>query len=198
MGGDSAGIIWRVKEEKRHLQGEGIFKTLQMDFTATSYVKNPQCWDTFSSSKTGEQKREFTVADRRFQLHMCTDNVTLVMFKAKLFMSRESAKAWWCDMKLYCKAMWSNPSVLFKVFFFLFILSLFFKKEVFSFCKGSRNVNRVSIIFFPRSFRNRGHFIRTEWYFLLTRWQPGLRRRSHTAAAFWLEIKIQLFVSLQV
>lgn len=32
------------------------------------------------SYKTGEQMKEFTFAARRFQLHMCTDNVKLVMF----------------------------------------------------------------------------------------------------------------------
>lgn len=59
MGGETSGVIRRVKEEKHSLSEEGIFKTLV---------------------QKGEQKKEFTFAARRFQLHMCTDNVKLVMF----------------------------------------------------------------------------------------------------------------------
>lgn len=146
-------------------------------------------------------------------LHTCTHIVRFFLFYSKWCMSEESPKVWrWClagspwlaiDTLTVCLLFCFLPvGAVIKIFshtkrVFLCLPSFF---KAVSFCKGGRNVNWASISFFLfcSRFWNRGHFIRTEWYFLLARWQPGRCRRSHTAAAFWLEIKIQLFVSLQV
>lgn len=133
-----------------------MVKNLQMDFTI--FIEKPHQEDTVSSYKTGNQKREIFVATCRFRLHMCADDVKFDIFKINYSCPKNQPV---CCFALRLRDDVIEPFSHTKRVFLSLLLPLKGKKVV-SFCKEGRNVNRASIIFFARSFRNRGHFIRTE------------------------------------